>query len=138
MSNHPNPFGDNGGNGRKKKKPSSAKPAFKHLRRGIYLLELDPRVALDPAFLKANPRLIEGQPSFYFYCGSSSQRPRERYIEHLTGGKNASRIAHRYGRALRMDLVPDAGKLMPRAQAIKAEARLARELRAKGYGVWQA
>jgi hypothetical protein len=127
-----------GGNGRKKKKPSPAKPAFKHLPRGIYLIELDPSVIQDSAFRKANPRLIEGQPSFYFYCGSSSQRPRERYIQHITGGRNASRIAHRYGRALRMDLVPDAGQQMPRAQAIKAEARLARELRAKGYGVWQA
>jgi hypothetical protein len=136
MSNHPNPFGYNGGNGRKKKKPSSGNHSPRHLRRGIYLLELDPRVALDPAFLKANPRLIPGLPSFY--CGSSSQRPEERFIEHVTGGRNASRIAHRYGRALRMDLVPDAGQQMPRAQAIKAEARLARELRAKGYGVWQA
>lgn len=125
-----------GGNGRKKKKPSPGNHSPRHLRRGIYLLELDPRVALDPAFLKANPRYVPGLLSFY--CGSSSQRAEERFIEHVTGGRNASRIAHRYGRALRMDLVPDAGKQMPRAQAIKAEARLARELRAKGFGVWQA
>jgi hypothetical protein len=136
MSNHPNPFGDNGGNGRKKKKPSSSKHSPRHLRRGIYLVELDPSVALDPAFLKANPRYVLGQPCVY--AGSSSQRPEERYIEHVTGGRNASRIAHRFGQCLRMDLVPDAGKLMPRDRAIKAEVRLARELRAKGYGVWQA
>ena len=135
MSNHPNPFG---GNSRKKKKPSSAKPAFKHLPRGIYLIELDPSVIQDSAFRKANPRLIEGHPSYYFYCGSSSQRPEERYIEHITGGRNASRIAHRFGKCLRMDLVPDVGKRMPRDRALKAEVQLARELRTKGFGVWQA
>ena len=135
MSNHPNPFGDNGGS-RRKKKPSSAVHSPRHLRRGIYLLELDPLVALDPAFLKANPRYVPGQ--LCVYAGSSSQRPEERYIEHVTGGRNASRIAHRYGLRLRMDLVPDAGKRMPRERALKAEVRLARELRAKGFGVWQA
>lgn len=135
MSNHPNPFG---GNVRKNKKPTSPRPAYKHLPRGIYLVELDPSVTQDPAFQKANPHLIPGLPSANFYCGSSSQRPRQRYIEHVTGGKNASRIAHRYGLRLRMDLVPDAGKRMPRERALKAEVRLARELRAKGFGVWQA
>lgn len=134
MSRHSDPFG---GNGRKRKQASSKNGVFQHLPRGIYLVELDPRVAEDAAFRKANPRYLPGQ--LCFYAGSTShQRPEERYIEHVTGSRNASRIAHRFGKCLRMDLVPDAGKRMPRAQALKAEARLARELRAKGYGVWQA
>ncbi len=138
MTNHPNPFGSNSGNGsnRRKRKPLSANYPYKHLDRGLYLVELDPRVALDPAFQKANPRFIPGLPSFY--CGSSSQQPGDRFAEHISGGRNFSRIAHRYGMRLRMDLVPDAEKRMPRERAIKAEVRLARELRAKGYGVWQA
>jgi hypothetical protein len=133
MSNHPNPFGDSG---LRKKKSSSGSHSTKHLDRGIYLVELDPRAALDPVFLKANPRYLPGLACFY--AGSSSQRPEDRFVEHVTGGRNASRIAHRYGQRLRMDLVPDAGKRMTRERAIKAEVRLARELRAKGYGVWQA
>lgn len=133
MSPHPNPFG---GNGRKRKPLSSANAVFKHLPRGIYLVELDPRVAQDAAFQKANPRLIEGLACFY--AGSTSQRIEERFFEHISGGRNSSRIAHRYGQCLRMDLVPDAGKQMRRDLAIKAEVRLARELRAKGFGVWQA
>ncbi len=133
MSKHPDPFG---GNGRKKRKPSSSNPDYKHLPRGVYLVELDPCVALDSAFQKANPRYVPG--SLCFYAGSSSQLPSDRFMEHVSGGRNSSRIAHHYGLRLRMDLVPGAGKRMPRERALKAEVRLARELRAKGFGVWQA
>jgi hypothetical protein len=132
MSNHPNPFGFKVS----KRKSSSAIKFSRHLDRGIYLIELDPRVALDPVFLKANPRYLAGQVCFY--AGSTSLTAKARLQEHVSGGRNASRIAHRFGRKLRMDLVPDAGKLMPRERALKAEVRLARELRAKGFGVWQA
>lgn len=133
MSNDPNPFV---GNGCKKKITSSANHSQKHLHRGIYLIELDPLVTQDAAFQKANPHIIAGLPTFY--CGSTSQRPEERFIEHVSGGRNASRIAQRYGQRLRMDLVPNAGKRFPRERALKEEVRLARELRAKGFGVWQA
>ncbi len=133
MTTRPNPFG---GSSRKKSKPSSAIPVYKHLPRGIYLLELDSSVVLDSAFQKANPRYVPG--SLCLYAGSSSLRPSDRFLEHVSGGRNSSRIAHRYGLRLRMDLVPGTGKRMPRERAIKAEVRLARELRAKGFGVWQA
>ena len=133
MSTRPDP---SGGNSRKKAKPSSANPVYKHLPRRIYLLELDPCVALDPAFRKANPRYVPG--GLCLYAGSTSQPASDRFTEHVSGARNASRIAHRYGLRLRMDLVPGAGKRMPRERAIKAEVRLARELRARGFGVWQA
>lgn len=133
MSIRPNPFG---GSSRKKSKPSSAVPVYKHLPRGIYLLELDSSVVLDSAFQKANPGYVPG--SSCFYAGSTSQPPSDRFMEHISGARNSSRIAHRYGLRLRMDLVPDAGKRMPRERALKAEVRLAKELRAKGFGVWQA
>lgn len=131
MSKHTNPFGCNIG----KRKPSSSIKSG-YLDRGIYLIELDPRVALDPVFMKANPRYLPGQ--LCFYAGSTSLTFKARLQEHVSGGRNASRIAQLYGQSLRMDLVPDAGKLMPRERALKAEVRLARELRAKGFGVWQA
>lgn len=133
MSTRPNPYG---GNSRRKPRPSSATPVCKHLPRGIYLIELDPCVALDPAFRKANPRYVPG--SLCLYAGSTSQPPSDRFMEHVSGARNASRIAHRYGLRLRMDLVPGAGKRMPRERALKAEVRIARELRARGFGVWQA
>jgi hypothetical protein len=133
MSNHPNPFGFKAS----KRKLSSAIKSSRHLDRGIYLIELDPRVALDPVFLKANPHFVPGLLACY-YCGSSNQSPQNRYIEHVSGGRNASRIAQRYGQRLRMDLVPNAGKRFPRERALKEEVRLARLLRDQGFGVWQA
>ena len=110
--------------------------ATRHLRRLIYLVELDPSVAADPVFQRANPRYAPG--SACYYAGSTSQDPEARFYEHMSGTRNASRIAHRFGRILRMDLVPSAGKRFSRERALKEEFRLARELRAKGFGVWQA
>ncbi|MBC7980362.1 MAG: hypothetical protein H7Y36_07350 [Armatimonadetes bacterium] len=113
----------------------AAKPlANVAFRRLLYLIELDPRAALDPAFMAANPNYVAG---ILFYVGSTSLTPQERFEQHITGSKNASRIAHSYGIKLRMDLVPN-NKSLPRDWAIRAEARLARDLRSKGFGAWQA
>jgi predicted GIY-YIG superfamily endonuclease len=109
---------------------------WRHLRRVLYLVELDQSVATDPVFQRANPGYVPGSPCYY--AGSTSQTPEDRYREHSSGGRNASRIAHRFGKNLRMDLVPSAGKRYPRERALKEEIRLARALRAKGFGVWQA
>ncbi|MEI7910244.1 MAG: hypothetical protein WCK77_11445 [Verrucomicrobiota bacterium] len=104
-------------------------------RRVNYVIELDPAVASVPAFAAANPHYIPGMPCLY--VGSTSQRPEARYDEHISGSRNPSKIAHTYGRALRMDLVPDQEPIR-RQWAIKRESRFARELRASGNGVWQA
>lgn len=109
---------------------------MRHLRRLLYLVELDQSVATDPVFQRANPGYVSGSPCYY--AGSTSQTPEARFHEHRSGTRNASRIAHRFGRILRMDLVPSAGKRYPRERALKEEIRLARALRAKGFGVWQA
>lgn len=109
--------------------------ASRAFRRLLYLIELDPRAAWDAAFMAANPHYVTGM--MCFYVGSTSLAPSDRFDQHITGSKNASRIAHRYGTQLRMDLVP-ASKPLPRKWALKAEARLARDLRAKGFGAWQA
>ena len=102
---------------------------------GVYALELDPSVALEPAFIASNPKYITGRECFY--VGMSSLRPEERAIEHLQGIKNVSRIAHIYGKRLRMDLVENL-KRVRRTFALQREKRLARELRSQGFGVWQA
>jgi hypothetical protein len=121
----------------KRCKTHVAKPlSDRAFRRVLYLIELDQRVASEPSFRAANPNYIPGMPCFY--VGSTSLTPQERFEQHTSGRKNASRIAFLFGRKLRMDLVSSSGTTLPRAWALKAEARLARELRAKHCGAWQA
>ncbi|MEO8615181.1 MAG: hypothetical protein ABI600_08585 [Luteolibacter sp.] len=102
---------------------------------GVYALELDPSVALEPMFIACNPQYLTGNECFY--VGMSSLRASERVLEHLQGTKNVSRIAHIYGKRLRMDLVTNP-KRVRRTWAFQHEKRLARELRSQGFGVWQA
>lgn len=117
--------------------PFPRKPnAARHLWRLLYLVELDPDIMSNLVFQRANPRYVLGMPCFY--AGSTSQTPEARFREHKSGGRNASRVVHGFCENLRMDLVPSAGKRFPRERALKEEVRLARELRAKGFGVWQA
>ena len=70
-----------------------------------------------------------------FYVGMTSLSCEERSTQHFLGTKNFSRIAHQYGRRLRMDVVPTR-KPTRRRWALKMEARLAKELRARGFGAW--
>lgn len=107
---------------------------FEASRCRVYVIELDPSVASDPAFVKANPNHEPGRPCVY--VGMTSLDVAERYTQHRTGAKNASRIAG-FGQRLRMDLVPPASPTR-RTWAKEREKRLARELRSKGFGVWQA
>ncbi len=102
---------------------------------GVYALELDPSVALEPAFIACNPGYVAGRACLY--VGMSSRSPEERALEHLQGKKNVSRIAHTYGRCLRMDLVENPRRVR-RTWALQHEKRLARKLRSQGFGVWQA
>jgi hypothetical protein len=101
----------------------------------LYAIRLDPSVLQDPAFLAMNPGYVPGYP--LCYVGMTSLTPEERFRQHSGGKINASRIAHQYGRELSMNLVPNR-KPTRRTWVLKHERNLARELRAKGYGVWQA
>ena len=111
----------------------AAPTLYKALRRIIYVLELAPEAAADPDFLSANPQYVEGMGCVY--VGSSSQTASQRLKDHLIG-HNASRIAHQYARRLRFDLMPPQTPI-PKERALKEEKRLARTLRAAGFGVWQ-
>ena len=102
---------------------------------GVYVLELNPSVLLEPLFLAKNPGHVLGQACLY--VGMSSLPPEERASEHLQGTRNVSRIAHEYGIRLRMDLVKDQARVR-RNWAMEAERRLAWKLRSQGFGVWQA
>ena len=125
-----------------KKQPAALKStgwgiplAKRSLPRLVYLIELDPAVAADPAFAASNPGYVPGMPCYY--AGSTSLPPQERYGQHISGSKNASRIVHKFGLMLRMDLVHQKGPI-GRKGAIAKEVKLARDLREKGYGAWQA
>jgi hypothetical protein len=100
----------------------------------VYAIELDPSVIEDPAFKAKNPQWVPGMPNIY--VGMTSLSGDERFAQHIRGIKNVSRIAHRYGRRLRMDLVPNR-KPTRRTWALKLEERLATDLRARGFGAWQ-
>lgn len=99
----------------------------------VYAIQLDPSVAEDPAFMKKNPRWTPDKPAFY--VGMTSLSVGERFAQHRTGSKNPSRIAHGYGRELRMDVVTDR-RMVRRKWAMESERRLVRNLRMQGFGAW--
>lgn len=99
----------------------------------VYAVGLDPAAMLDEKFAAKNPNWIPGMP--LYYIGMTSLPPEERFAQHLHGTKNVSRIAHQFGRKLNMEVVPDR-KACRRTIAMKKEARLVRDLRARGCGAW--
>jgi predicted GIY-YIG superfamily endonuclease len=106
---------------------------YRSYPRIIYVIELAPEVAADRVFLSANPQYVAQAKCFY--VGSSSLSASQRLRDHLAGN-NASIIAGKYAVKLRYDLMPEQ-KPTPRDRALREERRLARTLRAKGFGVWQ-
>ena len=120
--------------GRRPKKPAAKRSIHKSLPRIVYVIELDAAMACLPKVAKENPRYVIGMPCFY--VGSTTQTAEERFLEHISGHKNASEIAHRYGLTLRIDLMPPQ-KPIRREWALNKERRRARELRAQGCAVWQ-
>jgi hypothetical protein len=116
------------------KRHSHACPSFESSNCIVYAIELDPSAMEDPAFRAKNPQWIPGMP--LVYVGMTSLSAAERCEQHLRGTKNASRIAHQYGRRLRMDLVPTR-RPTRRSWAMKLEERLTKDLQARGYGAWK-
>lgn len=101
----------------------------------VYVIELDEAVTRDPVFIAKNPNYVPGSPCYY--VGMTSLEPEVRFLEHVQGTRNSSRICRQYGRKLRMDLVPKR-KPSRRTWAMKWEKRLAKEIRKCGDGAWQA
>jgi hypothetical protein len=101
----------------------------------LYAIELDLKVLRDRDFLAANPRYRAGM--LCLYLGMTSLSAEERFRQHTRGIKNVSRIAHDFGQKLRQDMVP-VRKPTRRTWVLKHEKTLAWQLRAQGYGIWQA
>lgn len=108
----------------------------------VYVVELRKKVFTEDArFRAANPQfngVLE-----CLYVGMTSKTPAERYRQHKTGALSkkghslSAAIVRKYGAYLRPSLYNHLNeKPMTRAEALKTEERLARELRRKGYAVW--
>jgi predicted GIY-YIG superfamily endonuclease len=107
----------------------------------IYVVELSKRVFTENAkFRAANPQfngVLE-----CLYVGMTSKTPKERFEQHKTGYINkkgykiSSTIVQKYGIYLRPSLYNHINPLNSREEALKAEEKLALELRRKRYAVW--
>jgi hypothetical protein len=106
----------------------------------VYVIELSRKVFTeDRKFREANPQyngVLE-----CLYVGQTSKTPKERFVQHKTGYRNAkghklsANIVEKYGRYLRPSLYQHIGPLS-RTEALEVEKGLALELRRKGYAVW--
>lgn len=102
-------------------------------RFNVYVIALDLDVMKDRRFREANARYIEGKPCVY--VGMTGRTPDERFEQHRNGYKS-SRYPRKYGKYLRRKLFEHLNP-MTYERACKMEVELAKQLREKGYGVWQ-
>jgi predicted GIY-YIG superfamily endonuclease len=108
----------------------------------VYVIELSKRVFTE------NSRFRAANPQFNgvlecLYVGMTSKSPAERFKQHKTGYKNkkgyklSAYIVEKYGSYLRPSLYNHINlKPMTRQEALLMEAKLAWDLRRKGYAVW--
>ena len=108
----------------------------------VYVIELSKKVFNENAkFRAANPQfngVLE-----CLYVGMTSKSPKERFEQHVKGYRNkkgyklSASIAEKYGMYLRPSLYNHLNlKPMSREEALRAEEKLAWDLRKKGYAVW--
>ena len=87
----------------------------------------------DKKFRAANPNYIEGKPCVY--VGMTGSTPDKRFQQHKDGYKSSS-YPRKYGKYLRRRLFEHLNP-MTYEGACEKEVLLAKQLRKKGYGVWQ-
>lgn len=100
----------------------------------LYVIELADEARTIKRVKEANPNANPKMKCLY--VGSTARTPEQRFEVHKAGGKQSSSIVRLHGVRLVPGLYRDF-PMMPRAQAEDEEARLANEIRAKGYTVWQ-
>ena len=100
----------------------------------IYVIELADEARTVKRFQEANPKANPKMKCVY--VGSTAKTPEERFKVHKAGGKQSSSIVRKYGQRLVPTLYRDL-PLMTRPAAERKEKQLAKQLRAKGYTVWQ-
>jgi len=107
----------------------------------IYVIELSKKVFTeDWRFRNANPQFNGVLQCLY--VGMTSKTPKERFIQHKTGYRNAkghklsARIVEKYGSYLRPSLYNHIKPQPTRAKGVAMEKKLALALRSQGYAVW--
>ena len=100
----------------------------------VYVIELTDEAKTVKKVQEANPNANPRMRCIY--VGSTAKTPEERFKVHKAGGKQSSSIVRKYGRRLVPALYRDL-PLMTRPAAERKEKQLAKQLRAKGYTVWQ-
>ena len=107
----------------------------------VYVVELSKKVFTE------NWRFREANPQFNgvlecLYVGMTIKTPKERFLQHKTGHRTkkghkiSSNIVQKYGAYLRPSLYNHLNPIATRAEALKMESALAKELRRKRYAVW--
>ena len=117
----------------------AAKPPPKPRRGGraryhVYVIELSSGVLAEPRFLRSNPGYLTGKPCVY--VGMTGLDPDVRFDKHKAGIQH-NRYVLRYGLRLLPDLY-EGFNPMRYAEAAAREVEIGIDLRANGWGVWQA
>ena len=99
----------------------------------VYVIELARGVLKHRRFREENPD-YQGEQAC-LYVGLTGLTPEQRFEQHRAGVKSG-RYPHKYGRWLRPRLYRRFNP-MSYAAAVLREQELAKELRRKGYAVWQ-
>ena len=100
----------------------------------LYVIELADEARTIKRVREANPNANPKMKCVY--VGSTAKTPAERFSIHRAGGQRSSSIVRKYG----VRLIPALYRNYPpmaRPQAERKEKQLAKQLRAKGYTVWQ-
>ncbi len=100
----------------------------------VYVIELSSEVLSKPRFLKCNPHYITGKPCVY--VGMTGLDPDVRFDKHKAGIQS-----NRYVLEFGLRLLPALYELynpLTYDEACSLEVELGIDLRAGGYGVWQA
>jgi len=102
--------------------------------RNLYVVELRPEIfEAERRFSEKNPHWLPGM--LCVYVGMTGLTPEGRLKKHLQGEKDAW-FVRKYGRCLLPELYRHFNP-MPYDLARAMEPELARQLRDRGYGVWQ-
>jgi hypothetical protein len=100
----------------------------------VYVIELSSAVLAEPRFLRSNPGYLTGKPCVY--VGMTGLDPDVRFDKHKAGIQH-NRYVLRYGLRLLPDLY-EGFNPMRYAEAAAREVEIGIDLRANGWGVWQA
>jgi hypothetical protein len=103
------------------------------MRHNVYVVRLRPDVLRKRRFRDANPQHVAGEPCVY--VGATGLTPEERLERHKRGIR-ACNYVREYGEELMPELYAYLNP-MPFEAAVEMERDLARDLRERGYAVWQ-